>query len=513
MSSAQARTLLTGLLAAFVWIAVAAGSDSVGGADSAGYFAQADRWRRGSLIERLPLEGLPVSDSAWLQSPLGFRPSADDEGTVPTYPPGWPVLLALARTAGDTVAIRVLPGAFGVLSLIALYTLARAWLRRPAALCGTTLVASSAPWLFQALQPMSDVPALAAWLSALAAVQQGTWRWRVVGGCAAAVAIGIRPNLAPLLLVVGWMSAGAARPALTALRRAAPAVVPGLAASVAYVVWQWLLYGTPAQSGYGTASELFSLQHVHPNLLRQGSWIVESHGWPAILILAIGVIATLVRRSVPASVASAGVIVWSLYLFYVPFDSWTYLRFLLLPLALTTLAGIGALDAGLARLGRAAQILAYSGLLLVATWANLFTARQLGVFDLHRHEARYRLSAAFVRDHAPPGAVVLAAQHSGALAAYTRLPVLRLDLLHATEAAGLLRWMQAQARPVVLVMDEDERHLLRPLAAEVDEFRLDWPPRAIVGRPSRTKVWLLDDRDAARSGTAIITTPIWPERR
>jgi hypothetical protein len=37
---------------------------------------------------------------------------------------------------------------------------------------------------------------------------------------------------------------------------------------------------------------------------------------------------------------------------------------------------------------------------------------------------------------------------------------------------------------------------------------LDWPPRAEIGRPVTTRIWLAGDRDAYRSGASIATTRI-----
>ena len=119
---------------------------------------------------------------------------------------------------------------------------------------------------------MSDVPALAAWLLALALASRTfarcagrRRRWR------RSLAILIRPNLAPLVLVVAWQAWQTAPPVAAKARRltvARPLVVvaAALAGVAAVAAVQASLYGSPLQSGYGRASELFALRYVPENL-------------------------------------------------------------------------------------------------------------------------------------------------------------------------------------------------------------------------------------------------------
>ena len=79
------------------------GAVNVGGADSAGYLAQAARWRDGQLRVPLPL-AIPGIADPWVQTGLGLRPVAAGDATVPTYPPGLPWLEAVAlRLGGESL--------------------------------------------------------------------------------------------------------------------------------------------------------------------------------------------------------------------------------------------------------------------------------------------------------------------------------------------------------------------------------------------------------------------------
>ncbi len=513
MSAVLVRLLLGGLLAAVGLLAFEFGADSVGGSDSAGYLLQAQRWRAGEIRQPLPLTGLPVADHAWVQTPLGFRPAPGGDATVPIYPPGWPLVLAAVSAFGQDFAVRMAPAAAALLALVAMYALARAWQRPVAALAAVSAYASTTPFLFQALQPMSDVPALAAWLTAFAAATRPGQAGLVTCGAAVACAIAIRPNLAPLALSVAWMAWSSSAPAHRT-RRALSALVPALATAIGYALWQRTLYGSVWQSGYGTASELFSASHVWPNLLRQLDWIGTVHGAPGLLLLAVGASGCASRATLPRPLLTAGLTVWLIHLAYLPFDDWTYLRFVLLPLAVLTLAATSVVDRLTTRIARpgvaAATFLALAAA-VIAT--NADRATRLGVFEMHRAEARYRLAATFVRTHTPPDAVVLGAQHSAAVVTYAGRAVIRLDLLQPTDAVVLLDRLRADGRPVVSVLDDEERVDVSSRFGSIEALRLDWPPRARIGRPARTRIWFLDDRRAHRAGERYATTPVWPERR
>ena len=158
---------------------------NVGGADSAGYLAQAARWRDGQLHVPLPL-AIPGIADPWVQSGLGLRPVAAGDATVPTYPPGLPWLEAVAlRLGGEFAAVRGLPWLAAMVGLVAAWLIAVPRTGYPGAALVVTSLATLPPFLYQALQPMSDVPALAAWLLALALASRtsprragGRRRWR-----------------------------------------------------------------------------------------------------------------------------------------------------------------------------------------------------------------------------------------------------------------------------------------------------------------------------------------------
>jgi hypothetical protein len=147
---------------------------------------------------------------------------------VPVYSVGLPLLMAAAKTlAGQCGLFAVAPLAGGVL-VFATYAIGRRIGRPIVGLAAAWLVATSATTLYMTVQPMSDVPAAAAWAVAVAlllgrdipqtsaacasASTSASSASCVLSGVAAAVAITIRPNLVPLAGVLAvWAACRDAR--------------------------------------------------------------------------------------------------------------------------------------------------------------------------------------------------------------------------------------------------------------------------------------------------------------
>ena len=141
----------------------------------------------------------------------------------------------------------------------------------PAAWRGSSprcLIAFTPVFLFQSIQPMSDVPVTAAWMvgCGYCSVRDLGIRDRdrvrdqgsgivgtVLAGAFCALAVLIRPNLAPLA-AVPLFAIGLERSASCCLLHSGVD-----RRSMLLMFLQWLWYGSPLRSGYGTADELFAL--------------------------------------------------------------------------------------------------------------------------------------------------------------------------------------------------------------------------------------------------------------
>jgi hypothetical protein len=97
--------------------------------------------------------------------------------------------------------------------------------------------------------------------------------------------------------------------------------------------------------------------------------------------------------------------------------------------------------------------------LVIAIW-GVGRARGVGTFRLQASEARYVHVADVVRA-SPPGAVVLAMQHSGSLTYHTGRPVLRWDWIETAEIETTLATLARLGRPVYVVLEDWEEPQVR----------------------------------------------------
>ena len=352
-------TLAAILAVAALATGVGAGTWVAGGAHASGYVSQARLLASGRLARVEPLaRDLALDDAPGMVSPLGFRPAADARVTarlVPTYAPGLPLLMAgLSPVAGSAAPFLVVP-ICGALAVWMTFALGRTLGHPGAGVAAALLLLTNPSFLYQVVQPMSDVPAAAAWLSAAVLALGGR---AVPCGVATGLAILIRPNLAPMAvpMAVCLVTTAVVRVPSAPVFRWLVAWALGAASFVAVAgVLHTLWYGAPWRSGYGGAEALFATGPIGPNVLRYGRWLLESCGAAAIVVASAAARPPIWRRGrlpaayfVAAALANAVV-----YLPYFVFDDWHYIRFLLPAIALllplgcvTVVQSIGGLRDG-----------------------------------------------------------------------------------------------------------------------------------------------------------------------
>jgi hypothetical protein len=463
------------------------GSFTAGGADSYGYVSQALLWRHGDLrIEQPIVQQVSWPFAAWTFTPLGYRPVSDAGVIVPTYPPGLPMVMALfAAVFGQR-------GPFVVVPVLASVALACTYLLGKIATGSSNvgafaalLLLGSAPFLGHTLVPMTDVPVTAGWAAVCVLALAEPSPRPLLAGLAAGATLLVRPNL--ILLaggpVIAWIlgNGGAWRSVARTIALYAAGIVPAVIALLAVNV---ALYGAPFETGYGSFGDIYALGAAPRNLRNYASWMLETQS-PMVLMGLIAVFAPYAgRRSVRACLLALPVLTFASYVFYHPFENWTYLRFLLpaYPSVFVFMAAAAWIICR--RLPRPARVAVAVLLGTTAVSLSFRFAKDQYVFNWRIQEQRYVRAAARTAELTPRTAVLFSSQHSGSLRYYTDRLTLRYDLLGERRLDSSIRELDEKGRPSFLVIDEWEHVQFRDRFARRNRAgALDWAPLARVPGP------------------------------
>lgn len=456
-------------MAAFVAaVGVVRGTKTAGGSDSFGYLSQAELWRTGHVaIDQSFVGDVPWPNADWTFTPLGYRPAegnGDGHALVPTYAPGLPLILAAVKTlVGHRWMFWVVPLS-GALLVLATFGIGCRLATVTAALIGAWLVSTSTAVIFTSTLTMTDVPVAALWATAFFLLLRRSTPDAAGAGLLAGVALLVRPNLVPLAAVLGLLFA------MRAIRKETrrEAVVHGLwfaAALVPFIAGVALLnqflYGSPLRSGYGRMSDFLALSNVWANVQVYAQWLKETQ--TPLVYAGVLALAVPLRRWWPAArdrstfVAAVFVAtVWTFYVFYEVFDSWTYLRFLL-PAWPFVMVGVGAITVALLRHGdrlvRVVIVLLAVGL----GTTQLRIAVQHGAFDAFALQQRFAAAGVAVGRLTPPNSVIVSMQHSGSVRYYGGRMTMRYDLMDVEWMDRAVDWLTSHGAPVYLLVEDWER--------------------------------------------------------
>jgi hypothetical protein len=442
---------------------LARNSWTAAGSDSYAYVSQADLWLRGTQTVLVPIAGtVPWPDAVWTFTPHGYRPAASGLALVPVTSPGLSLLMAGAKgVAGHCAMFWVVP-ITGALLVWMTFLVGRRTSGETIGLAAAWLMATSPAFLAMLVSPMSDVPAAALWATAIYFSLAHSRRSSVAAGLAASAAIVIRANLAPLALVIlaGVVLSGDR--SATDWKARAAGFIAGLLPGCLGVAWlNHLLYGSPLTSGYGDLSFLFSVANVPVNLQRYGGWFVASQTPIALL----GFATLFVQWPMLAAFAS---VVVALYLAYIPYDAWWYLRFLL-PAWPAVCVGTAAF---LFRPFRLVAILwpVRVALLCAIGVHGIYFASTHGAFPTGEGDHRYASVAKLVEQFTDSSSVILTGQNTGPTRYYSGRITLRFDLLDPAWLDRSVAWLSGQGRHPYFLLEEWEVPLFQQRFAAANKL-------------------------------------------
>jgi hypothetical protein len=481
------------LLASVVAVGLRWESFVAGGSDSYCYLHQAQRWASGRLQVPEPL----ALEAPWPNAPLTFAPpghvpSPTVAGAiVPVCPSGLSIVMAIFVVLGGIAAAVLVVPLFGAFLIWGTF-LAGSRFGPRVGVASAGLAACSPVFLFQLVQPMSDVPAAACWMLAVAAITGTRRDGAALGGLAAAAAILIRPNLVPLAVPLTlFLLLRPERPLRQRLRSAASFAVFVVAGCLAVAAIQRIYYGSALNSGYGALAEIYRLDRVAPNAGRYVSWLTDAHTpvWmlaAAAPFLLPGALTRLMAGLVLVNVAC--------YLPYVVFDDWSYLRFLLPALPLIVILLVAATDAICRRVapGAARPAVVVTAIVLAVLWVREAQGRQ--AFRLQALEARFERAGTFVDRRLPSNALVITSGQGGSVRFYSGRKTLVWDELDPAWLDRAVVFVRARGFEPFLMFDSREEPLFRRrFSAQSALGRLDWPPAAEIA--SQVRVYRPEDRD------------------
>jgi hypothetical protein len=499
-------------IAAVAAIALAAfgvfrGTYAAGGSDSSCYALMADAFASARLqpASELALQ-VPWPDATGAFAPGGFLPSPTTRGaSVPVCAPGFSLLLAPLMIVGGRDALFLLTPLAGALLVWMTFLAGRALAGPPAGAMAAVLVAASAPVLYQVVQPMNDVATAALWMGTFWAAIR---RRNGLAGVLCGLALLVRPNLLPLGAVTAAFVLFAGPDAVRFFAGCLP-----FAAAVLFL--NTALYGSPMRTGYGSPARLFSLSHAGINVSRYSQWVIETATVFPLLAVAAPFLVRPGKRTDVLFACALVVANFGIYFVYTPFEDWSYVRFVLVGIALMIVLASAATIEVLNRMSwTSLPSSALRHMMIVALTAGVAlysvrAARDRYAFDLRFLEQRYRAAGLVVRDRLPAEAVIVSVWDSGAVRFHGRKEVLLWDALEPAALDGSLSWLAQNGRQPYLVLESWEEPLFRSRFSGYSETgKLDWPPRYEVDR----KVRIYDPRDRARflAGERIDTEFVWP---
>lgn len=504
--------------AAAAALGFARGTHVAGGSDSYCYLSQAELFASGRIAEEQPLAAAaPWNHAIDAFTPVGHVPARRRAtATVPMCPPGYPLIMAAARAIGGRSAMFAVVPILGGLGVWWTFVLARRVGGHEAGAMAAVLLAASPAYLYQVVQPMSDVPAAALWAAALVAVTNKqfteSFAAALAGGLVTGAALIVRPNLLPVAAVAALVIFTRAGVRPQSVVRTWIGYGLGIAPfAVAVALLQNAMYGGPLTSGYGDLDFLFRVDHIVPNMRRYPVWLVTTETPAIALALAAPFAARDETRRLCVWLLAVAGAVFACYVPYEVFDAWWYLRFLLpaYPAALTLTAFV--MTAWFAKTSPRWRLVEVAALIVILAFMMRVTTDR-GTFGLRDFERRFREAGEYVSVHLPPDAAVVTGQESGSVRFYSSRLTLFWRELPAESLDRAIAFLRARGyRPYFLIETWEQPDFVQKFGGHSPLGELTWPP--LVDINHQVRIYDPDDDARYRAGERIRTDRVWTIRK
>jgi hypothetical protein len=222
------------------------------------------------------------------------------------------------------------------------------------------------------------------------------------------------------------------------------------------------LYGSVRMSGYGPASYMFEISwaRLAANARNFARSLTYSHT-AAVWFLWPGALFVLRRQKWAWQLSAVAASSALPYLFYLVFEGWDTLRFLLPTIVLVLILAakaIGEVPAQFAQLklrptgASAWAIMLFLVAIGCAAASHRFLERE-GVYGFGAAEAKYALAGQWIETHTPERAVVFAGLHSGSLQYYGHRQTIRWDQIPPDKMSATLHNLKAAGFELYAALD------------------------------------------------------------
>jgi 4-amino-4-deoxy-L-arabinose transferase-like glycosyltransferase len=430
-------------------------------------------------------------------APLGYRPALGGTVLLPMYSPGLPMMMAVFEWLGGRDAVFYVVPLLGALAVWATYLMGSRLSGPWVGLAAAVLLAVSPTFLLQLLSsPMSDVPVAAWWALCLACALSDRRATVLISGLAGGAAILTRPNLVPLAAIPGalllWRAVRDRMLAGSATQRLMLFAV-GIASGCSVVaIINTRLWGSPLVSGYGSFEAQFLWSNLLPNLERYPRWTFETQT-PAVLMALLAVFGVKRAAENPGDPGDNGglfgqratVITWSAfvacvylsYLFYNPYDTWFYLRFMLPaypPLFVLMVIGIGAVFTRMKH-----GVLATSVVVGIVAWHGWSSTSAKGIVNARQVRPPSVATGEYVKAKLPERALLVSMQQSGSIRYYSGRLTMRWDFIVPEMLEVVLEDVRRLGyRPYFVLEDWEAPQFQERFRQHSALGALDWPELA-----------------------------------
>ena len=480
----NAHLLALVLVVATVAVSIYFRESTAGGADAYSYVTQADLW-----LERVPglRVEMPIGVAApWPNAfstfvPFGYRATTDGRAVVPVTAPGLSLMMASFKAVGGHCAMFIVVPLTAGLLVWATFEIGRRLGSDALGLGAAWLTATSPTFLMFSHQIMSDVPAAAFWALTVSFVLRRSMLAIFAAGLSASAALLVRSNLliiaAAVLTWIVWREIRSRRPlGWIAPLAFAAGLIPCI---VAIALINQSLYGAASASGYGSVSALFSTANIAINLRHYAGWIAHTQtpltlaGLLALLVPVRWLWPAPVARSGAALLAVVALSVLAVYIAYITFDEWWYLRFLLPAWPAVFIGTVALLRVPAVAFPRAVWVrILVTAVVFALGIRGLQQAKALGVYPPNEGERRYATIAELVQHVTEPTAAIVTTAHVGPLRYYAGRLTVRYDVMDPAWLDRAVEWLRAQGRHPYILLEEQE----------VEEFRTRFAARNRLGR-------------------------------